>query len=80
MNCCDDYGKCKGGHGCPVGDHVDTGRAPRMLVEAFGPGSDMEPLDMDPEADWPEIGDRLVTWACFGVILLLVVLGMAGQL
>ena len=20
MNCCNSYGKCRGGHGCPVGD------------------------------------------------------------
>lgn len=36
MNCCNDYGKCKGGKGCPVGD---------MPVKMMSPEPDLDPRD-----------------------------------
>ena len=52
MNCCDDYGKCTGGKGCPVGD---------MPVQMVGPEP---PDDLDVSTgDWLGLAILLAT-AC----------------
>lgn len=45
MNCCDANGKCKGGHGCPVGD------MPIQLAKGY---------EEEPGPGWWEIGAALL--------------------
>lgn len=81
MNCCDEFGNCRRGHGCPISDEeVDITMLPRTLQEAFGPGADLDPVDLDPEIDWPEIGDQAVIWAGVAVIAAMALLGLWGLL
>lgn len=79
MNCCDDYGNCRGGHGCPIGDDEVDLKIYRTMEEAFGPGSDLDAIDMELDNDCLLLGDRAVMWACVACALLVLVLAVLGD-
>jgi len=71
MNCCNDYGKCTGGHGCPA--------------RPAGAGTHEQPASTIPvtDADIAPVPLTLTEWTALALALLLIVAcigAMAGYL
>lgn len=80
MNCCDDFGQCQQGHGCPVRKYTcaQLGVCNCQTVDCQHCADPQPDIEIDPVGETPI--ERIAFWATVGIASVCTVLVAFGSI